>query len=219
MAVLKGEGRVPILFGSLPLPIPPNRSAYIARPDLGGTYATAVIACDAVGITPSVKALARHLARFGYAVIVAALREDFDRAVADLVDAVDSARIPGTAWADGDRLGIVALGSAAGPAAVVAAEEDVDVLAIVDGSLDADLLSGFGGRLLVMQGADDEGMPADEVRGIQEDVARGEWVLYKGVGDGFFDDASDTHAPGAAADVRERLVATLDARFGAVPAA
>lgn len=219
MAVLKGEGRVPILFGSLPLPIPPNRSAYIARPDLGGSYVTAVIACDAAGITPSVKALARHLARFGYAVIAAPLREDFERAVADLVAAVDSARIPGTAWADGDRLGIVALGSAAGPAAVVAAEEDIDVLAIVDGSLDADLLSRFGGRLLVMQGADDEVMPAGEVRGIQEDVARGEWVLYKGVGDGFFDDASEAHAPGAAADVRERLVATLDARFGAVPAA
>lgn len=219
MAVLKGEGRVLILFGSLPLPIPPNRSAYIARPDLGGSYVTAIVACDTDGITPSIKALARHLARFGYAAIVTPLREDFDRAVADLTDAVDSARIPGTAWADGDRVGIIALGSAAAPACVVAAEEDVSVLALVDGSLDADLLAGFEGRLLVMHGADDEVTPADEVRTMRQEIGRGEWVLYTGVGGGFFDDASESHDPGAAADVLDRLVATLDARFGAVPAA
>lgn len=219
MAVLKGEGRVPILFGSLPLPVPPNRSAYIARPDLAGAYATVVIACDEGGVTPGVKALSRHLARHGYAVLVPRLREEVERAASDVGEAIASARVPGTEWADGDRLAVVGLGSGAIPAAIAAAEEGADVLALVDGSLDRDLLAPFEGRLLVLHGADDTVTPMDEVRSMREDLGRGEWVLYRGVGGGFLDDAAPEHDPEVASDVRERLVAVLDASFGAVPVA
>jgi dienelactone hydrolase len=219
VAVLKGEGRVPILFGSLPLPVPPNRSAYIARPDLAGSYATVVIATGDEGITPSVKALARHLARYGYASLAPQLRQDVERAAADVGDAIASARIPGTEWADGDRVAVVGLGSGGIPAGIAAAEEQVDLLVLIDSSLDGELLAAFDGRLLVLHGDDDTATPGDEVRSMRADLGRGEWVLYRGVGGGFFDDAAAGHDPEVASDVRDRLVAALDARFGAVPVA
>ena len=57
---------------------------------------------------------------------------------------------------------------------------------------------------------------ADEVKGLRESLDRGEWVLYRGVGGGFFDDASAAHDAAAAGDVHDRVVAALDARFGAI---
>jgi dienelactone hydrolase len=218
VAVLKGEGKVPILFGSLPLPVPPNRSAYLARPDVAGSFATVVVVPDDAGITPSIKALARHLARHGYAVFAPALRGDVDAAVADAVDAIVSARIPGTEWADGDRLAVVGIGTGGVTASIAAIEEEADALVLVAASLDRDLLRAFEGALLVLHGADDDAAPADEVRAIREEIDRGEWVLYGAVGSGFFDDASDGHDPGAASDAIDRLVAVLDSRFGAVAA-
>lgn len=218
MAVLKGEGRVPILFGSLPLPIPPNRSAYIARPDVAGTWATVVVAPDASGVTPSVKAFARHLARHGYAAFVPTLRPGHDDATADVAAAVRSARIPGTEWADGDRLAVVGIGVGGIAATITAIEEDADVLVLVGASLDRDLLAELPSRLLVVHGADDDSAPAAEAKAMREELGTGEWVLYSGVGSGFFDDGSDRHDPAAASDAIDRIVAALDARFGAVPA-
>jgi dienelactone hydrolase len=215
---MKGEGKVPILFGSLPLPVPPNRSAYLARPDIAGEFATVVIAADTAGITPSIKAFARLLARHGYAVFVPALRTEFDLAVSDLADAVVSARIPGTAWASGDRVAIVGLGSGGVTAAVVAGDEGVSVLGLIGSTLDSDLLEACTGPVIVLQGETDEATPADEVRALHQELGRGEWVLYGGVGAGFFDDASPTHNPAAAADAAERIIGFLDTAFGAVPA-
>ena len=216
MSVLEGEGRVPIIFGSLSLPEPPHRPAYIARPDLGGEFTTVVVAPDESGVTPAVKALAQHLARWGYAVIVPEMRSDFDAAVRDLTDAVDSARIPGTEWASPERIALVAIGSGGSIAPVVAAEERVPALVMVSATLDRDLLAAAPGALLVFHGADDEAAPADEVKDMREDLGRGEWILYRGVGSDFFDDASPTFDAGASDDVRDRLVSFLDTRFGAV---
>jgi dienelactone hydrolase len=219
VAVLKGEGKVPILFGSLPLPVTPNRSAYLARPDVAGSYSTVVLVPDDAGVTPTVKALARHLARHGYAVIAPVLRDDVESAVGDTVDAIVSARIPGTEWADGDRVAVVGIGSGGVPASIAAAEEEADALVLVGAALDRDLLDAFGGGLLVLHGADDESAPADEVKAIRQDIGRGEFVLYGSVGGGFFDDASETHDPVASSDVFDRIVTMLDTRFGAVQVA
>lgn len=215
---MKGEGRVPILFGSLSLPIPPNRPAYIARPDQSGSFATVVVACDDAGVTPGIKALARHLARHGYSVLVPELSGDFEHAVSVLGEAVRSTGIPGTGWADAGRIAMVGLGAGGGPAAVAAAEHGVGVLALVGAPLDRDLLDSVPGRLLVLHGADDPSAPAAEVRDMQADLGRGQWVLYGGVGAGFFDDASAGYDAAAAGDARDRLVAHLDARFGVVAA-
>jgi dienelactone hydrolase len=186
---------------------------------MAGSFAAVVVAPDDAGITPSVKALARHLARHGYAVLVPSLRDSVERAASDAVDAVVSARIPGTGWADGNRVAVVGIGAGGIPASIAAADEGADSLVMIGASLDRDLLDAFDGGLLVLHGADDEAAPIDEVKAIRSDLARGEWVLYSGVGTGFFDDASDSYDPGVAEDVLDRIVAALDARFGAVPAA
>ncbi|MEE9298083.1 MAG: dienelactone hydrolase family protein [Acidimicrobiia bacterium] len=226
MSVLKGEGRVPILFGSLALAVPPHRSAYIARPDVEGEHPTTVIAHDAAGITPASKAVARHLARHGYAVLVpdlmrgsAAGPDGFEWDVSDLVDAVDSARIPGTEWASGRRIALLGLGAGGVAASVVAAEAAVAGLVLVGSSPDPDILSAYSGALLVLHGAADEVVPADEVRAAQQAVGRGEWVLYGGVGAGFFDDGSEDHDPQAAADGLGRIVGFLDHLLRPVAAA
>lgn len=217
MAVIKGEGRVPILFGSLPLPVPPNRSAYIARPDLAGEYATVVIAPGRAGITSSMKSIARHLARYGYGVFVPTLRENLDAAVRDLADGVHSARIPGTPWASADRIAVVGFGSGGEPAAIVAVEEEIGPLLLVGASLDPALLEQHHGSLLVIQGADDQVTPGDEVRRLRQELGRGQWVIYNGVGADFYEDSAEGYDPGADDDMVERLVGFLDARFGAVP--
>jgi len=224
VAVLEGEGRVPILFGTLSLPVPPNRSAYIARPDSVGEHATVVIGHDESGITPGLKAVARHLARHGYSAIMpdlvrpATSEDGFEWTVSDLADAVDSARIPGTDWASQSQIALLGVGMGGVAASIVAADEAVGGLILVGAVLDHDLLAAFEGRLLVLHGTDDEMAPAGEVRGLQESVGRGEWILYSGVASGFFDEGSPDFNAGAATDARQRTVAFLDDSFRAVPA-
>jgi dienelactone hydrolase len=224
MAVLKGEGRVPILFGSWALPVTPNRDAYIARPDVAGEHPTVVIAHDAAGITSGIKALARHMARHGYATLVPALDrglgsdEGFDWAVGDLADAVISAGLPGTPWASDSKIALVGIGSGGIPAAIVAADESVPLLVLAGSSLDGQLIAETSGGLLVLHGLDDAVTPGDEVRRIQSDIGRGEWVLYSGVGAGFLDDGSSSFDPAAAADAIDRMVAAFDRTFGVVTA-
>jgi carboxymethylenebutenolidase len=219
VAVLKGEGRVPILFGSWALPVPPNRSAYIARPDAAGEHPTVVLGHDESGITPGLKAVARHLARHGYSAILpdlvrpATSGDEFEWTVSDLADAVDSARIPGTDWASQSRIAILGLGAGGVAASIVAADERVSGLVLVGAVLDHDLLAAFDGRLLVLHGTDDEMTPVAEVRGLQESVGRGEWVIYSGVGSGFLDEGSPGFNAGAATDALERTVAFLDDSF------
>lgn len=218
MSVLKGEGRVPILFGTLALPLPPHRSAYIARPDVEGEHPTTVVAHDAAGITPGVKAIARHLARYGHSVLVpdlrrgsAAVPEGFEWDVSDLGDGIAAARMPGTEWASPGRVALLGVGAGGVAASVVAAADPgVGGLILAGSSLDADILSRYGGALLVLHGTGDELLPAEEVRSVRESVGRGQWVLYGGVGPGFLDDGSEDHHSGAAADALERVVGFLD---------
>jgi dienelactone hydrolase len=221
MAVLKGEGRVSILFGSWALPVPPNRSAYIARPDESGTHPTVVVAHDESGITPGVKAIARHLARYGYSVIVPDLSrgqqaaDGFEWVVSDVADAVDSTRIPGVEWASDVQLMVLGIGTGAVPAAIVAIEEELSDLVLVDGSLDADLLQSFGGALTVLQGGSDERVTPDELKELHSAMGRGEWIVYPSAGEGFFDEGAPGFDSGAAADALIRVVAIADRLSGA----
>lgn len=71
MTVLKGEGKVPILFGSVSVPVGTiTRGGYLARPDLAGEWPTVLYIPSAWGVTSAAKDLCRKLARRGLAVIV-----------------------------------------------------------------------------------------------------------------------------------------------------
>lgn len=224
MAVLKGEGRVPIIYGELPLPVPPNRSAYIARPDVEGEHPTVVLAHGGAGITPGTKALARYLARHGYAVMVPDLTrgassdgDGFEWAVSDLASGVDSAAIPGTAWASEFRLAIVGVGVGGVVASIVAVDTEVGALVLAGAVLDVELLSKFDGALLVLHGADDDLAPAAEVRDWQQSVGRGEWIIYSGVGAGFLEEGSEGFDEAAATDAEGRIITFLDRLLMEVP--
>ena len=221
MAVLKGEGRVPMIFGTAALPVPPNRTAYIARPDVEGEHPSVIVAHDQTGVTPGVKVIARHFARYGYSAIVPDLNrgsmsdgDGFEWAVSDLADGVESVRIPGTGWAAESRIAVLGIGVGGVPASIVAAESEVGCLVLVGAALEAELLSAFGGALLVLQGADDELAPADEVRDLQKSLGRGEWILYPGVGSGFLDESAEGFDAVVSADALSRIIGFLDQCFG-----
>lgn len=70
MSVLKGEGKVPILFGSTSISVGSlTHGAYLARPDLEGEWPTIVVVPSAWGVTGAMKYLTRRLARQGFAAI------------------------------------------------------------------------------------------------------------------------------------------------------
>ena len=221
MAVLKGEGRFPMIFGTATLPVPPNRTAYIARPDVEGEHPTVIIAHDQSGVSPGVKVIARYFARHGYSAIVPDLTrgspsddDGFEWAVSDLADGVESARVPGTDWASKSRIALLGIGVGGVPALIVAAESEVGCLVLVGAALEADLLSASGGALLVLQGADDELAPSDEVRELQQSLGRGEWILYPAVGSGFLDESSESFDAAVSADALSRITRFLDHYFG-----
>ena len=209
-----------MIFGTAALPVPPNRTAYIARPDVEGEHPTVIIGHDQSGITAGVKAIARHLARHGYSVIVPDLTrgsvrdgDGFEWAVSDLADGVDSARTPGIGWAAESRIAVVGIGVGGVPASIVVADSEVSVLVLAGATLEEELLSEFGGALLVLQGADDELAPADEVRDLQKTLGRGEWILYPGVGSGFLDESAEGFDAAVSADALSRIIDFLDQRL------
>ncbi len=205
MGLIDGEGRVAILYGVSPLPIPPGIDVYVSRPDYAGAHPLVVVVGDTGGTTPSVKALARRLSRYGYA----ALAPDLQRVPAvdaALADVVSVARDEWAHWCSADRF--VALGLGAGaPAAARLAAAHGGACALVPASLDgvADAV-GTVGPLLVLVG----GVPGDEVRAAREAAGRGEWVRYGSAGAGFFDDGSAEYDRPSAEDAFRRLIDFLD---------
>ncbi|MEX0826306.1 MAG: dienelactone hydrolase family protein [Acidimicrobiia bacterium] len=218
MTVLTGEGRVTILYGSQALPMPPYRSVYLARPDMEGRYPAVVVAHGVAGLTPSVKAACRHLARFGYIGVAPDHRSNAPstakepgRPHDDLEDVVEALREDWQDWADAGRLGVLGLEQGVPPAGRLAAAHN-SALIVVGGpeAVDAALLGGSDGPLLCLVATDQ----ADTMKRLHQDVGRGEWVRYGDVGPGFHDEGSpDYHAP-SAKDAYERVIAFLDRHLG-----
>ncbi len=70
MSVLKGEGKVPILFGSTSIAVgTQTHQGYLARPDLTGEWPTIVVVASEWGVTSSIKDVCRRLARHGFALV------------------------------------------------------------------------------------------------------------------------------------------------------
>ena len=238
MSVIEGEGTHPILYGTYTMPDGSSLAAHIARPDLSGTYPTVIVAHSARGLTSAVKALCRHLARHGFAVIAPDLYRgggrrfgDLDEAIAEfealgrgpvraLEAAVESARMPGTSWASGAQIGLLALGHGGVPAADLAAadgEIDALVLAYVPTAGLDELLAGSRVPILGVYGGDDAVAPPDGARALRTALGRGEFRIYSGVEHEFLDDGGDTYDRGAADDALDRVRAFLGSHLG-VPA-
>ena len=199
MSVIPGEGRVPILYGNHAMASPPHRTGYLARPDAVDRHPAVVITAGTES-SAALRTLARHLARYGYAAIVP------PGSRTELAGAVDAF---GEAWGDwsrADRRAVIGVGAGADWATEVAAERGLPlVLLTPSGKVtppETTPVLGFGIG----------GEAAPETR-------RGHWVVYRGLGAGFWDDASPDYSAAAAIDCWTRVIAFLDRHLGWAAAA
>jgi dienelactone hydrolase len=191
---------------------------YLARPDLEGRYPAVVVAHGVAGLTPSVKAACRHLARFGYIGVAPNPRsneltggKESGRPRDDLEDVVEALREDWQEWADADRLAFLGLEQGVPPSSrLAAAHHSALIVAGGPEAVDVALLGASAGPLLCLVATDQ----ADTIKRLHQDVGRGEWVRYGDVGPGFHNEGSpDYHAP-SAKDAYERVIAFLDRHLG-----
>ena len=212
MSVLRGEGKVPILFGSTTIVTGSRtRQGYLARPDLTGEWPTVVVAADVGAVSSSVKDLCRKLARHGFAAIAPRLPEEGARATLGAV--VEFVRNPAGFWSSAEGgFGVLGIGDGATAAAELAAVHDTDALALVVAPIEshiADSLRRYRGPLLGIAAATDEGDDRERLGTARAAAPQGEWAIYEAKGR-FFDIGADDYDDSAAGDVIERLVAFFE---------
>ena len=242
MSVLKGEGKVPILFGMSSVPSGPHiHSAYLARPDLVGGWPTIVVVSPPWGVTSSVKDICRRLARHGFAVLAPELHPNgpLDRSI-PLEDAItefsalDEAAIrvildgvvefvvnSSGFWSSAERgYGILGLGIGGIQALSASAVNPCSAVALVSSPFGGTQKSEISSKpaLLVLHGRDDAHSPLDDALAFRASVLLGEFVLYDGAGHGFFDDYSDDYSATLAVDVIGRLVSFFEKELPDQPA-
>lgn len=236
MSVLKGEGKVPILFGSTTIAAgTQSHHSYLARPDLTGEHPTVLVVPSVWGVTSSVKDLCRRLARWGLAVIAmdpyrevppersapwdvaneAMSRVSRRRIRSDATDAVGFVSNPAGYWSSAEHgFGVLGIGGG-GPVAVelAATVGDVDALALLYAELDADTtatLAKVSAPILGLYGKSDEVVSAQQRLAARDCAPHAEWVEYEGPGHDFLDDYLDAYDDVAATDAIERLVAFFE---------
>lgn len=242
MSVLKGEGRVPILFGSTSVSVGSRlHRGYLARPDLGGQWPTILLVAPAWGVTSSVKDICRRLARQGLAVLAPDLydrggpargvdREIAERAAAalpqalidrDLSDFVSFVSNPAGFWSSAeDGFGVFGIGSGGRAAVRLAGGSRAAALALAYAPIEGEeeALSTFTGAVLGLYGRADEVVPADVVTVVRKAAPHAEVVVYADVGHDFLDDYGDTYDFEAATDAVERLASFFEKRLPPPPA-
>ena len=243
MSVLKGEGRVPILFGSTSVAVGSRvHGGYLARPDLGGEWPTIVVVSPAWGVTSSVKDICRRLSRQGFAVIAPDLyggkspsrsvdRESAVRAAdslspakvdRDLADVVGFVANRAGLWSSAeDGLGVFGIGTGGRAAIRTSVASGAAALALAYAPLDETdqvALRAFAGGLLGLYGRGDEVVPVETVSAVRNAAPHAEMVIYAGVGHDFLDDYGDTYDLEAAADAVERLTGFFEKRLPPAPA-
>lgn len=203
MSVIRGEGRVPILYGMHAMAAPPHRSGYLARPDAADRHPGVVITAGA-DPAPSTRTLARHLARHGYAAVVP------PGAIADLAAAVDALGGAWGEWSRADRRAVIGVGSGVDWATDLASRLRLPLVLLSPATPPQNLPEGVP-VLMVTAGnvGDPVGIPSP----------RGRRVVYRGLGPGFWDDTSDDYSAVAAADCHLRIIGFLDRHLGVVAVA
>lgn len=215
MALLKGEGTHQILYGAADIfsGLRHNRG-YLARPDHSGSFPTILLVHGHDGVTASVKAFARRLARYGLAVACPDLyrgrKSDWpaDKAVASvLADVSHWIASSDTPWVQPGAVGLLAMDRATPAALSFAANSDmvggvVLISPVVDEGAEAPPipLLGFFGKEDAVVGAEDRSRA-------QAELSSGEWVLYGGVGHGLIDEVASDYLWEVAEDIADRTVA------------
>lgn len=230
MTVLKGEGRVPILFGSASIAVgSKTHRGYLARPDLAGEWPTVVVVPSVWGVTSSAKDLCRRLARRGLAAVApdvhrggapaqqaeraealqAASALPVARARADLRDIVRFIVNPAGFWSSAEHgFGVLGIGWGGTLAVDLAVADGAHAVGLVSAPLDEAVAHGLGtfsGGVLGLYGRADEVVPIDGVLTARGDLPHAEIVVYEDAGHDFLDDLRDGFDEPAARDAVERL--------------
>ncbi len=230
MTVLKGEGKVPILFGTTSIAVGSRtHEGYLARPDLAGEWPTVLVVPDVFGVSSSVKDLCRRISRQGFAAvgvdsyerkrpsrslgadeIAAAYRDlDADRVLRMMLDVVRFMQNPAGFWSSAEHgYGVLALGEGLrfGMRLIAATQPAALGLAYTPLTEDSNArLAGFGGPILGVWGGEDDVVDLAAVRRLREVHRRTEIVVYGGLGHAFLDDGSNDYDFAAAQDALERL--------------
>ena len=227
MSVLKGEGKVPILFGGKTVASGAvTHETYLARPDLTGEWPTIVVVPSAWGVTSSAKDLARRLARQGLAAVVvdvfrgsppdrAAAPEEAaavfgavpgDRIRRDLTDVINYVENRAGFWSNAED-GYAIMGIGGGGFHAAAASSFTGAALVLAASPVPEHLSLVTSPILGLFARDDSTIPIDDVMAARSAVPHSEWVLYDNVGEHLLDDYLDGFAYEAYQDAVERIAA------------
>lgn len=242
MSVLKGEGKVEILFGSTSIAARSRvHGGYLARPDRAGEWPTIVLVAPAWGVTSSVKDVCRRVARHGFAVIAPDLyrgkppgrrvsRADAEAAAAALpasqadrviTDIVAFIANPAGFWSSAEHgFGVLGIGTGGVAAVRAAVDQNAAALALVYAPLAAEEVSQlvrYRGAALGLYGRKDEIVAASDVSAWRDEAPRLRLVMYGEAGHDFLDDNGDTYAPTVAGDAIERIAEFFAGRLPAAP--
>jgi len=230
LAVLSHEGTYPIMYGSWPIPVgASHRNGYISRPDVAGKVPVVFIIHDLDGLSSVEKDLCRRFAREGFAAISIDLYGERgdpldlynsltdDRALYVLDELHQFLVSDDVAWNAEDRVGILGTDVGGRFGVIKAATRDwVRSLALCYTPLTGDeerehQVAGYLDHLPVpvlgLYGAEDELIDNASIDEAQTRNDHGQWLLYEGVGHGFFDIDGDGFDQSAADDAFARLVA------------
>ena len=228
MAVIRGEGRVQILYGRSVLPVPPHRAVYLSRPDLVGRHPGVIVLGDSTGVTSSVRDLCRRIARYGYLAVAPDLSRgepagevtdtEMVHAIDDVIAVADAIRSSWDTFASATAPTVVALGGTALVGAAAAAEIGGPFVVLGGPVTDLDsVLGGVTGPVLgLIAGDSDGGVVA--VRELHDATGRGEWAVFPSVSAHFFDDAAEGFDLATFTDAFDRLIAFLDTHMAVVAA-
>jgi hypothetical protein len=200
VTVIPGEGRVPILYGNQAMAAPPHHTGYLARPDAVDRHPAVAITAGAEP-TAGIRTLARHLARYGYGAVVP------PGSRVELTAAVDALGGAWSEWSHPDRRAVVGVGLGAEWAIGVAGERRLPLVLIVPSPTPSQLPGSVPVLVVGTDSAPGSG------------VLSGHWVTYRGIGTGFWDDASPDYSVAPATDCLARLVGFLDRHLGVAAAA
>ena len=203
MSILRGEqAKVVTIFGTVTVPSGArSRSAYLARPDLGGEWPTVVVLGGTERITSPVKEVCRRLARQGFAV----LAPEAVGAPPDLDRYVDYIANPTADWSNAEY-GYGLLGLPAGREVAIAAAGDdaaIDAVAVVGLPEDADALGAVRVPALGLLGT--AAASPEAIERARNSAPRTTWVVYDGAGDDWWDDAAPGYDDAASGDALMRL--------------
>ncbi len=215
MTVLKGEGKVPILFGTASMVVATRtHRGYLARPDLAGEWPTVLIV-PAAGVTSAVKDLCRRIARQGFAAVAPQPESRLD----DIISFIGN---PAGFWSSAEHgFGIFGIGAGGSRAITAAMDRGAAALALAATPLEQGSLGDLGSStipLLGLYSRTDEVVPISGVLDARSSLPHAEVVIYDNIGHDFLDDSTDDYDFAVTVDAVERLAGFFVKHLPAAPA-